>query len=215
MFYTDKSVVYPYGACWRNNKPQLTGDNFPSDVNVPLLPNPQLEEDAKISQYLAPSRETVSLESRGLNTTTWTMDLLMKGARPTEPDAYLCAAYPVTVDEAFIYKFEALADASTAHHIIVNGCDGEAYSDEPFWTCPAICKGYKSTILFAWAKNAPPTVFPRDVGLRIGQRSPIKTIVLQVHYGKSFPGDSLVSSIFFTNIVAFYGNKLRQSLHSG
>ncbi|CAG5132318.1 unnamed protein product, partial [Candidula unifasciata] len=137
-------------------------------------------------------------EPESLNT-TWTMDLLMKGAQPNEPDSYLCAAYKVTGDEAYIYKFEALADASTVHHILVYGCDGEAYSDKPVWRCPAMCKSYKSTILFAWAKNAPPTVLPKDVGLRIGQRSSIKTIVLQVHYGKSFP----VCMFFSGNMVIY------------
>lgn len=83
MFYTDKSVVNPYGSCWGNSKPELTGNNFPSDVSVPLPPNPALEENAKGGHHHASSTETVNPEPQDLNT-TWTMDLLMKDAKPNE-----------------------------------------------------------------------------------------------------------------------------------
>lgn len=83
MFYTDKSVVNPYGSCWGNSKPELTGSNFPSDVSVPLPPNPALEENAKGGHHHASSTETVNPEPQDLNT-TWTMNLLMKDAKPNE-----------------------------------------------------------------------------------------------------------------------------------
>nr|KAI8727076.1 alpha-amidating enzyme precursor 2 [Biomphalaria glabrata] len=40
--------------------------------------------------------------------------------------------------------------------------------------------------MFAWAKNAPPTVMPKGVGLRVGSKTSIQTIVVQVHYAKVF-----------------------------
>jgi len=42
-------------------------------------------------------------------------------------------------------------------------------------------------IIYAWAKNAPPTVLPKDVGFRIGVESNIKNLVLQVHYAHPLP----------------------------
>ncbi|XP_055861865.1 peptidyl-glycine alpha-amidating monooxygenase B-like isoform X4 [Biomphalaria glabrata] len=102
------------------------------------------------------------------------------------PDAYLCTAYPVEDEEYYIYKFEALANAATAHHMLLYGCDGEPLSTESIWDCPGMCKNGWSTIMFAWAKNAPPTVLHKGVALRVGKNTSIKTIVLQVHYAKIF-----------------------------
>jgi hypothetical protein len=42
-------------------------------------------------------------------------------------------------------------------------------------------------IVYAWAKNAPPTILPKDVGFRIGPESNIKFMVLQVHYAHPMP----------------------------
>lgn len=42
-------------------------------------------------------------------------------------------------------------------------------------------------IIYAWAKNAAPTVLPKDVGFRIGPESNIKFMVLQVHYAHPMP----------------------------
>lgn len=47
------------------------------------------------------------------------------------------------------------------------------------------CK--KMRIMYAWAKNAPPTTLPKDVGFRIGPESNIKNLVLQVHYAHPLP----------------------------
>ena len=42
-------------------------------------------------------------------------------------------------------------------------------------------------IVYAWAKNAPPTILPNDVGFRIGAESNIRFLVLQVHYAHPMP----------------------------
>ena len=55
-------------------------------------------------------------------------------------------------------------------------------------------------IVYAWAKNAPPTVLPKDVGLRIGAESNIKFLVLQVHYAHSMPEGSQDTSGFRIHI---------------
>ncbi|ESO86676.1 hypothetical protein LOTGIDRAFT_128636, partial [Lottia gigantea] len=101
-------------------------------------------------------------------------------------DSYICASYEMPQDEVYIVKFEALANASTAHHILLFGCsDGPALTT-PTWGCPPLCKS-REQIMFAWAKNAPPTVLPKDVGFRVGGGSTIRNIVLQIHYAHSSP----------------------------
>lgn len=43
-------------------------------------------------------------------------------------------------------------------------------------------QGSSSQIIYAWARDAPPLVLPEGVGFKVGKDSPIKYIVLQVHY---------------------------------
>lgn len=43
--------------------------------------------------------------------------------------------------------------------------------------------GEHSQIIYAWARDAPPLKLPDGVGFKVGKTSPIKYIVLQVHYG--------------------------------
>ncbi|XP_055888578.1 peptidyl-glycine alpha-amidating monooxygenase B-like isoform X2 [Biomphalaria glabrata] len=96
---------------------------------------------------------------------TKTQDILMPGAKPNTPDTYLCTTYPVLEEELYIYKFEALANAATAHHMLLYGCDGEPFSTDSIWNCPPMCKNGQPTIMFAWAKNAPPTVMPKGTAI--------------------------------------------------
>ncbi|KAI8731264.1 alpha-amidating enzyme precursor 2, partial [Biomphalaria glabrata] len=170
MFYTDSFVADPSGECAFNELTQLTGKNFTIDVSIPLPPNPALEEAAIGSHHHAginhPDEAIVDFED------TQILKILMRGASPRKPDSYLCTAYHAQDLESYIYKFEAVADANRAHHMLLYGCEGEAYSQN----CPAMCKNSHPVILFARAKNAPPTILPKDVGLRFGNRTFIKNI---------------------------------------
>nr|AEI84584.1 peptidylglycine alpha-amidating monooxygenase [Conus bullatus] len=120
----------------------------------------------------------------GDNTTLY-MDVLMKGAKPSKPDSYLCAGHDVKEDEAYVVKFEANASADAVHHILLYGCGDGPGSPDDVWKCESICEGSQQ-IMFAWAKNAPPTKLPEGVGMRIGKQLSIKTVVVQIHYAKSF-----------------------------
>jgi len=42
-------------------------------------------------------------------------------------------------------------------------------------------------IAYAWAKNAPPTILPKDVAFQIGTEANIRYLVLQVHYAHPMP----------------------------
>ncbi|XP_055869505.1 peptidyl-glycine alpha-amidating monooxygenase A-like [Biomphalaria glabrata] len=166
MFDTNSSVANPSWQCGTNELLQLTGDNFPKDVSVPLPPNPALEE-AAIGSHHHSGMNHPDKANENLYQDTKTQDILMPGAKPNTPDTYLCTTYPVLEEELYIYKFEALANAATAHHMLLYGCDGEPFSTDSIWNCPPMCKNGQPTIMFAWAKNAPPTVMPKGVGLRV------------------------------------------------
>ncbi|KAG8456338.1 hypothetical protein GDO86_002212 [Hymenochirus boettgeri] len=113
----------------------------------------------------------------------YTLDIRMPGVTPAESDTYLCKSYRVPVDdEAFVVDFRPHANMNTAHHMLLFGCNMPS-STEDYWDCSAGTCTDKSSIMYAWAKNAPPTKLPKGVGFRVGGRSGSKYFVLQVHYG--------------------------------
>ncbi|XP_052793930.1 peptidyl-glycine alpha-amidating monooxygenase-like isoform X2 [Mya arenaria] len=131
-----------------------------------------------------------SIDHNGFPNDACTFDLRMRGAQPAQSDQYYCTGYRVTEDilghpanstaEGYIVKYEALADANTAHHILVFGCKSLRKDINSFWQCGYVCEG--DQIIFAWAKNAPPLTLPKDVGQHIGHGTNIHYIVIQIHY---------------------------------
>jgi peptidylglycine monooxygenase len=91
--------------------------------------------------------------------------------------------------------FEPNATMNTAHHMLMYGC-GEPGSKSPIWNCGEMSQrdntdevsaspcgeGSHSQIIYAWARDAPKLELPENVGFKVGKDSPIKYIVLQVHY---------------------------------
>ncbi|KAF6028885.1 PAM [Bugula neritina] len=114
------------------------------------------------------------------------MEIRMPNLRPSVEDYYVCTSIKVP-SETYITQYEALADAGTAHHILLFGCD-EPFSYDSSWECGATCKK-RSSIMFAWAKNADPTKLPPDVGYHIGGHSGVNYIVMQVHYARALTKD--------------------------
>jgi peptidylglycine monooxygenase len=87
---------------------------------------------------------------------------------------------------------------NTAHHMLLYGC-GEPGSNKPLWNCGEMSQGEAdedsgspceggshSQIIYAWARDAPRLNLPDGVGFKVGKNSPIKYLVLQVHYMHSF-----------------------------
>uniref|UniRef100_A0AC34QX05 Peptidylglycine monooxygenase n=2 Tax=Panagrolaimus sp. JU765 TaxID=591449 RepID=A0AC34QX05_9BILA len=120
-------------------------------------------------------------------------ELRMPGVTLNTKETYLCTAFPLDlVQEHYLVEFEALAQASHVHHILLFGCD-EPGSDEQVWDCGdmtvksgeytqrPVCKS-NPEILFAWAKNAPKLALPEGVGYKVGGQTKSKNLILQVHY---------------------------------
>ncbi|XP_040277523.1 peptidyl-glycine alpha-amidating monooxygenase isoform X4 [Bufo bufo] len=113
----------------------------------------------------------------------FTLDIRMPGVTPTESDTYLCKSYRLPLeDEAFVVDFRPHANMDTTHHMLLFGCSSPS-STEDYWDCGAGPCTDKSSIMYAWARNAPPTKLPKGVGFKVGGNSGIKYFVLQVHYG--------------------------------
>ncbi|XP_015279576.1 PREDICTED: peptidyl-glycine alpha-amidating monooxygenase isoform X1 [Gekko japonicus] len=85
-------------------------------------------------------------------------------------------------EEAYVVDFKPHASMDTVHHMLLFGCN-EPTSDEDYWDCDAGTCTDTSNILYAWARNAPPTRLPKGVGFKVGGEKGSKYFVLQVHYG--------------------------------
>ncbi|XP_005155561.1 peptidyl-glycine alpha-amidating monooxygenase isoform X1 [Danio rerio] len=115
----------------------------------------------------------------------FSLDIRLPGVVPTESDSYYCMAVPVpTSREAYIVDFVPHASMDTAHHMILYGCK-TPYATQGYWDCGkelGTCRD-QAKIMYAWARNAPPTKLPKDVGFKVGGDTRINYFVLQIHYG--------------------------------
>ncbi|KAM6187087.1 peptidyl-glycine alpha-amidating monooxygenase isoform 1-T1 [Sarcoramphus papa] len=130
------------------------------------------------SECLGSDQPVISL---GLS--DFALDIRMPGVTPKQSDTYLCMSVPLPVDdEAYVVDFKPHASMDTVHHMLLFGCN-EPSSTTNYWDCDeGTCKD-KSNILYAWARNAPPTRLPKGVGFRVGGETGGRFFVLQVHYG--------------------------------
>ncbi|KAI1905165.1 hypothetical protein AGOR_G00013330 [Albula goreensis] len=119
------------------------------------------------------------------NPNNFTLDIRMPAVVPTVSESYLCVAAPVpTARDLYIVDFVPHATMETAHHMLLYGCR-KPFSTDGSWDCGSdqgTCED-EAKIIYAWARNAPPTKLPRDVGFKVGGDTRITYFVLQIHYG--------------------------------
>ncbi|XP_076875795.1 peptidyl-glycine alpha-amidating monooxygenase B isoform X2 [Brachyhypopomus gauderio] len=119
------------------------------------------------------------------NPYNFSVDIRMPGVLPTASDSYYCVSVPVpTSREAYIVDFVPHASMDTTHHMLLYGCRAP-YSTKGHWDCgteQGTCRD-EAKIMYAWARNAPPTNLPKDVGFKVGGDTQITYFVLQLHYG--------------------------------
>ncbi|XP_033844984.1 peptidyl-glycine alpha-amidating monooxygenase-like isoform X2 [Periophthalmus magnuspinnatus] len=155
-------------------------------VTHSLVITDQLHKFKRSDQNVPGSCEPVSQQPqfRG-NLNNFTVDLRMPGVVPPHSDSYLCMSSPVpTNQEVYIVDFTPYASMDTVHHMLLFGCQTPV-STSGYWDCGSsqgTCED-ESSIMYAWARNAPPTKLPKDVGFKVGGHSKISYFVLQVHYG--------------------------------
>lgn len=125
-----------------------------------------------------------------MNSATYMKTFTMPGVTPKGSDAYICTAMPLNETlEEWVVKFDPMASASRAHHMLLFGCSDvpEQNLRRGAWDCGhhGVCTGGR--IMYAWAKNAPATHLPDNVGFRIGGHSGIRYLTLQIHYSEPLP----------------------------
>uniref|UniRef100_A0A3B5MBW2 Uncharacterized protein n=1 Tax=Xiphophorus couchianus TaxID=32473 RepID=A0A3B5MBW2_9TELE len=103
------------------------------------------------------------------NSQNFTVDLRMPGVLPTEH-----SVFPPSVD------FLPHASMDTVHHMLLFGCQTPVSTSS--YCVQGTCED-ESSIMYAWARNAPPTKLPKDVGFKVGRNSGMSYFVLQIHYG--------------------------------
>ncbi|XP_033264364.1 peptidyl-glycine alpha-amidating monooxygenase isoform X4 [Orcinus orca] len=130
------------------------------------------------NECLGTTRPVIPVDS-----SDFALDIRMPGVTPKQSDTYFCMSVHLPMDEeAFVIDFKPHASMDTVHHMLLFGCNMPA-STENYWFCDEGTCTDKANILYAWARNAPPTRLPKGVGFRVGGETGSKYFVLQVHYG--------------------------------
>ncbi|XP_028005622.2 peptidyl-glycine alpha-amidating monooxygenase isoform X9 [Eptesicus fuscus] len=118
-----------------------------------------------------------------IDSSDFALDIRMPGVTPKQSDTYFCMSMRLPMDEeAFVIDFKPRASMDTVHHMLLFGCNMPS-STGSYWFCDEGTCTDKANILYAWARNAPPTRLPKGVGFRVGGETGSKYFVLQVHYG--------------------------------
>uniref|UniRef100_A0A2K5CAK8 Peptidylglycine alpha-amidating monooxygenase n=1 Tax=Aotus nancymaae TaxID=37293 RepID=A0A2K5CAK8_AOTNA len=130
------------------------------------------------NECLGTTRPVIPIDS-----SDFALDIRMPGVTPKQSDTYFCMSMRLPVDEeAFVIDFKPRASMDTVHHMLLFGCNMPS-STGSYWFCDEGTCTDKANILYAWARNAPPTRLPKGVGFRVGGATGSKYFVLQVHYG--------------------------------
>ncbi|XP_017367273.1 peptidyl-glycine alpha-amidating monooxygenase isoform X5 [Cebus imitator] len=130
------------------------------------------------NECLGTTRPVIPIDS-----SDFALDIRMPGVTPKQSDTYFCMSVRLPVDEeAFVIDFKPRASMDTVHHMLLFGCNMPS-STGSYWFCDEGTCTDKANILYAWARNAPPTQLPKGVGFRVGGETGSKYFVLQVHYG--------------------------------
>ncbi|XP_045356076.1 peptidyl-glycine alpha-amidating monooxygenase isoform X11 [Leopardus geoffroyi] len=130
------------------------------------------------NECLGTTRPVIPIDS-----SDFALDVHMPGVTPKQSDTYFCMSMRLPVDEeAFVIDFKPRASMDTVHHMLLFGCNMPS-STGSYWFCDEGTCTDKANILYAWARNAPPTRLPKGVGFRVGGETGSKYFVLQVHYG--------------------------------
>ncbi|XP_036353495.2 peptidyl-glycine alpha-amidating monooxygenase isoform X8 [Ochotona princeps] len=130
------------------------------------------------NECLGATRPVIPIDS-----SDFAMDIRMPGVTPKQSDTYFCMSMRLPVDEeAFVIDFKPRASMDTVHHMLLFGCNMPS-STGSYWFCDEGTCTDQANILYAWARNAPPTRLPKGVGFRVGGETGSKYFVLQVHYG--------------------------------
>ncbi|XP_041089175.1 peptidyl-glycine alpha-amidating monooxygenase isoform X2 [Polyodon spathula] len=136
--------------------------------------------------YWPPSNECARTRrsAASADAQNFTINIGMPGVTPEASDSYFCISVRAPREDTYIVDFQPHASMNTVHHMLLYGCRSP-FSTDNYWDCGGVQGTCQDTanILYAWARNAPPTKLPRGVGFKVGSDAGITHFVLQIHYG--------------------------------
>ncbi|KAH8870816.1 putative peptidylglycine alpha-hydroxylating monooxygenase 1 [Schistosoma japonicum] len=125
-------------------------------------------------------------------------EIRMPGVKTKQDDEYWCYSKKIPDETLYITKFEPIFNPAFAHHMILFTCEKPG-TTEHLWKCgemsdagTPVCEE-TGFIVFAWAMGAPSFELPKDVSFKVGQGTPNKYFVLQVHYKGAMDQESDVN----------------------
>ncbi|XP_041104940.1 peptidylglycine alpha-amidating monooxygenase-like isoform X3 [Polyodon spathula] len=136
--------------------------------------------------YWPPSNECTRtrLSAASPDAQNFTINIGMPGVTPEASDSYFCMSVRAPREDTYIVDFLPHASMNTVHHMLLYGCRSP-FSTDNYWDCGGVQGTCQDTanIMYAWARDAPPTKLPRGVGFKVGSDAGITHFVLQIHYG--------------------------------
>lgn len=121
-------------------------------------------------------------------------DFFMPNVQPKASNVYLCTPVKINPENSYyIVGFEPHASMEIVHHMIVYGCP-QPGMNKSVWNCGEMANSginedtaspcdSGSTVLYAWARDAPMLKLPEGVAFKVGKNTRINYMVLQIHYG--------------------------------
>jgi peptidylglycine monooxygenase len=128
------------------------------------------------------------------------IDLTMPDVIPQHNDFYLCKSFELNKTEPlYITGFIPKSAKNIAHHMLLTACEHPSKDD--LWDCGEmessnrkdgkypkgpVCRGTQS-IIYAWALDAEKLTLPKDVAFKLGGKTRLNYLILQVHYADVTP----------------------------
>lgn len=126
------------------------------------------------------------------------IEIFMPNVTTTYEDAYMCTSYKLNSNQTYAIDFEALANSSIAHHMLVYACEKPTSFDSLYECAHNECEGSRQ-IIFAWGRNAPALSMPNDVSFHVGPQFNRSYLVVNFHYLRTVNNDTSGVAISFSN----------------
>ncbi|KAJ3640639.1 hypothetical protein Zmor_027191 [Zophobas morio] len=133
----------------------------------------------------------------------------MPNVHPDTEDSTFCTSQKLN-STIYLVAFEPKASLQFVHHLLVFGCSKPG-SVDPYWNCGETknpCGESIPKIIYSWALNATPFHLPKNVAFKVGPKSQINYLVLQIHYTHNFHKNQTDISGLNLMYTKKYQNKL-------
>jgi len=117
------------------------------------------------------------------------LSLRMPAVHTVTDNTYMGTALKLADEQLYITGYNPRASAATVHHLLLYGCE-QPFSTASSWNTGnmgGVCGNGYSTILWAWALDAPQFQLPEGIAFSVGASTKVKYLVMEIHYKHTFP----------------------------